>query len=69
VGQKPVGFVPGQNLQTYATSKLVLCGSFGSTSFPLIQFVAPGAGGFLGTPFFQSKVVCLDVTHRIAAIR
>jgi hypothetical protein len=29
----------------------------------------PWAGGFLGTPFFQSKVVCLDVTHRIAAIR
>jgi hypothetical protein len=69
LGEKPAGG-PGQQPPSFSTSKLVLGGrDFGAANFPLVQFSAPDADGFLGTPFFQSKVVCLDVTHGVAAIK
>jgi len=69
LGERPTGML-GQQPPSFSTSKLVLGGrDFGAASFPLVPFTAPDADGFLGTPFFSSKVVCLDVTHRVAAIR
>jgi hypothetical protein len=70
LGEKPADMVPGQRPPSFSTSKLVLGGrDFGAASFPLIQFSAPDADGFLGTPFFKSKVTCLDVTRGVAGIR
>jgi hypothetical protein len=42
---------------------------FGRTRIPLREFVAPNVDGVLGTEFFGNKMVCLDLTKKVAAIR
>ncbi len=42
---------------------------FGRTRIPLREFVAPNVDGVLGTEFFGAKIICLNFTKKIAAIK
>jgi hypothetical protein len=42
---------------------------YGPMQIPLLQFAAPDADGFLGTPFFEGKACCIGTAGLKATIR
>ncbi|WP_430391313.1 hypothetical protein [Dyella sp. 20L07] len=67
-----VGMSPQQaeKQHSLAFEKFVVGGvDTGHQRIGLRQFVAPDVDGVLGTPFFQTRVICVDVTRQMGAMR
>jgi hypothetical protein len=63
-----LGIAPGASMQSFG--KFELAGTdFRRTVFPLREFRAPNVDGVLGTDFLESKVFCIDLRSKTAAIR
>ncbi len=61
---------PTQKSASHPFSKFDVGGhDLGRIRIPLREFVAPDVDGILGTDFFESRVVCLDLQSRTAGIR
>ena len=60
----------GKNVTSFPLNKFgVGEHDFGRIRIPLREFVAPNVDGILGTDFFESKVVCLDLQNQLGGIR
>lgn len=60
----------GKDVTSFPLTKFVVGGhDFGRIRIPLREFVAPNVDGILGTDFFESKVVCLDLQNQLGGIR
>ncbi len=71
LGMAPGGMMPdGMQMTSVVFSKYGLGRQdFGRMRFTLREFAAPNVDGVLGTPFFKSRIVCVDIGKHVAAIK
>lgn len=60
----------GKDVTSLPLTKFAVGGrDFGRIRIPLREFIAPNVDGILGTDFFESKVVCLDLENQLGGIK